>query len=179
MLASMEKGLNAINAPLARLGSWIGGGMLVVMTVVVLLQVVFRYGLVMPLSWTDELSRFLMIYMTYLCLPLIYLQDRNIAMTFLGDFLKPRRVRHLMMVVTHLLAIVTFLMWIKFGYDFFLRGSSRADSLPISMRVIYIAPPLMMAITLLSALQKVVSELRLFLHDETDEQNDSQSGWTN
>ena len=179
MLEAMEKGLNAINSPLSRVGSWIGGLMLVIMTIVVLLQVLFRYILNMPLSWTDEASRFLMIYMTYLCLPLIYLQDKNIAMTFLGDFLKQRRARHLLLVLIHLLAIATLLMWIKFGYDFFLRGGGRADSLPISMRVIYIAPPLMMAMTLLSALQKVISELRLFFLEGSDAQGDGQSGWTN
>ena len=170
MLASLEKGLSRVNAPLARLGSWIGGAMLVAMTVIVLLQVVFRYLLGMPLSWTDELSRFLMIYMAYLCLPLIYLQDKNIAMTFLLEALKQRRGRHLLMVVIHILAILTFCVWIKFGYDFFLRGGSRADSLPISMRFIYAAPPILMTITLLSAFQKIVAELRLFIADAPGEQ---------
>ena len=164
MLAVIEKGLNAINAPLGKVGSWVGGVMLVVMTVIVLVQVLFRYILNMPLSWTDEASRFLMIYMTYLCLPLIYLQDKNIAMTFMLDALHGTRIRHLVMIIIHILAILTFLVWIKFGYDFFLRGTSSADSLPIKMNVIYIAPPLMMTITLLSALQKIVSELRMLIH---------------
>ncbi|WP_319496451.1 TRAP transporter small permease [uncultured Cohaesibacter sp.] len=164
MLATLEKGLNTINSPLSRFGSWVGGLMLIIMTIIVLLQVLFRYILNMPLSWTDEASRFLMIYMTYLCLPLIYLQDKNIAMTFLLDALHGTRIRHLLMVVIHILAILTFLVWIKFGYDFFLRGNSHADSLPIKMNVIYIAPPLLMAITLLSAVQKIISELRQFFH---------------
>ncbi|WP_316862903.1 TRAP transporter small permease subunit [uncultured Cohaesibacter sp.] len=163
MLEYIEKALSAINSPLARIGSWIGGGMLVIMTLIVLLQVVFRYVLGMPLGWTDEMSRFLMIYMAYLCLPLIYLQDKNIAMTFLLEALQEKRVRHLLMIVIHCLAIVAFLIWIRFGYEFFLRGNSRADSLPITMRVIYAAPPLMMTITILSAMQKIVMELRLLL----------------
>ena len=170
MLAALENGLNKINTPIGKLGSWIGGSMLVIMTVVVLLQVLFRYILNMPLSWTDEASRFLMIYMVYLCLPIIYLQDRNIAMTFLLDALDNTRIKHLLMVVIHILAILTFIVWIKFGYDFFSRGSSRADSLPITMNVIYIAPPLMMSVTLLSAFQKIVSELRKFLHFKPVEQ---------
>ena len=170
MLAAIEKGLNAINSPIGKLGSWIGGGMLVVMTIVVLLQILFRYGLNAPLSWTDEASRFLMIYMVYLCLPIIYLQDKNIAMTFLLDALDKTRIKHLLMVLIHILAIVTFCVWIKFGYDFFGRGTSSADSLPITMNVIYIAPPLLMSITLLSALQKIVMELRMFLNFKSAEQ---------
>ncbi|TLP47001.1 TRAP transporter small permease [Cohaesibacter sp. CAU 1516] len=170
MLAALEKGLNRINSPIGKLGSWIGGSMLIVMTVIVLLQILFRYVLNMPLSWTDEASRFLMIYMVYLCLPIIYLQDKNIAMTFLLDALNGLRIKHLLMILIHCLAILTFLVWIKFGYDFFARGSSRADSLPITMNVIYIAPPLLMGITLLSALQKIVSELRQFIHFKPAEQ---------
>lgn len=164
MLEAIEKGLNKINEPLGKLGSWIGGSLLVIMTVIVLLQVLFRYILNMPLSWTDETSRFMMIYMTYLCLPLIYLQDKNIAMTFLLDGLNGKRVKHLLMVFIHVLAIAAFVVWIKFGYDFYLRGQSQADSLPIKMYVIYAAPPLMMTITLLSAVQKIISELRMFTH---------------
>ena len=174
MLAAIEKGLNAINEPLGKLGSWIGGISLVIMTVVVLVQVLFRYVLNMPLSWTDEASRFLMIYMVYLCLPIIYLQDKNIAMTFLLDILYETRIRHLLMVVIHIVAILTFLVWIKFGYDFFVRGTSHADSLPIKMQVIYIAPPALMAITLLSALQKIVHELRGFIHFQSTSQDVSQ-----
>ena len=170
MLAAIENGLNRINAPLSRLGSWIAGSMLVIMTIVVLLQVLFRYILNMPLSWTDEASRFLMIYMVYLCLPIIYLQDKNIAMTFLLDALDNTRIKHLLMVLIHILAILTFIVWIKFGYDFFERGSSRADSLPITMNVIYIAPPLLMSLTVIAALQKIVMELRMFLHFQPAEQ---------
>ncbi|UJF18242.1 TRAP transporter small permease [Vibrio sp. SS-MA-C1-2] len=156
--------LNIINAPLAKLTSKISGVLLLIMTVIVLLQVGCRYIFNLPLSWTDEASRFLMIYMTYLCLPIIYLQDKNIAMTFITDKVKGSRVYHLMMIFTHVLSLILFFVWIKFGMVFFETGAVSANSLPIPMYVVYIIPPVMLGVSCLYAVQKLCISLDLFIH---------------
>ncbi|MBM7037966.1 TRAP transporter small permease [Vibrio ulleungensis] len=164
MLKAIENALHTINAPVARWTAQIAGFMLFVMTLIVLLQVACRYILNIPLSWTDESSRFLMIYMTYLCLPLIYLQDRNIAMTFITDKLKGTRVFELLMIVAHICAIVLFVVWIYFGYNFFKTGSVMADSIPIPMYVVYAMPPIMLFISCFAALEKLAGSLHNLIH---------------
>jgi len=164
MLKRIESILAKINTPLADMAVKVSGLLFVVMVVVVLIQVLCRYILNMPLSWTDEISRYLMIYMTYLCLPVIYLQDGNIAMTFLLEKIQGTRFVHLILAVTHVMALALFVIWIWFGWVFFQTGSVMADSLPIPMYVIYIIPPVMLAVTCLSALQKLIYELHVFLH---------------
>lgn len=170
MLKAMENALNTINRPIARWTANLAGFMLLVMTVIVLLQVAFRYVLNTPLSWTDESSRFLMIYMTYLCLPLIYLDDRNIAMSFLTDKLKGTRIYELLMLIAHVCAIVLFVVWIYFGYTFFKTGSVMADSLPIPMFVVYAIPPIMLFISCFSALEKLCSSLHNLIHFQSVKQ---------
>jgi TRAP-type C4-dicarboxylate transport system permease small subunit len=171
MLKAIERALNTINAPIARWTANIAGFFLLVMTVIVIVQVAFRYLLNTPLGWTDESSRFLMIYMTYLCLPIIYLEDKNIAMTFVTDKLKHTRVFELLMVFAHIASLALFVIWIYFGYSFFQTGSVMADSLPIPMYVIYIIPPVMLAISCSFALQKLAGSLHKLIHfnQEQDE----------
>lgn len=163
-LKAIEKILMKINMPIAKFGKEIAGILLLLMTTIVVLQVFFRYIVGEPLGWSDELSRYMMIYMTYLCLPIIYLQDRNIAMTFLLEKLQGKRIYHLFMFVIHILSLLTICVWIYFGWKFFLRGNVTADSLPIVMYYIYIAPPLLFAVTTLAAVQKIISELNLLIH---------------
>lgn len=167
MLKKCERALDKINFPIARFTTNLAGNILVAMTVIVLLQIAFRYILNIPLSWTDESSRFLMIYMTYLCLPIIYLDDKNIAMTFLTDKFRNRRIFHLFMIFNHLVCLVLFAVWIYFGWIFFKTGNVHANSLPIPMYAVYIMPPLMLAISYLFAIQKLLYELDLFIHFNT------------
>ncbi|USD67730.1 TRAP transporter small permease [Vibrio sp. SCSIO 43136] len=159
MLKAIENALHKINAPIARWTASIAGFFLFVMTAIVLIQVGCRYILNMPLGWTDESSRFLMIYMTYLCLPIIYLEDRNISMTFVTDKLKGTRIFELLMVFAHIASLLLFAVWIYFGYKFFETGAVMADSLPIPMYIIYAIPPVMLAISCSFALQKLAGSL--------------------
>ncbi|MBM7037056.1 TRAP transporter small permease [Vibrio ulleungensis] len=163
MFKQLESALNIINKPIAAVTSQLAGLLLFAMTVIVLIQIAFRYVLNMPLSWTDESSRFLMIYMTYLCLPIIYLDDRNIAMTFITDKLQGTRLYELLMLFAHLTALILFGFWIYFGLAFLKSGSVMADSLPIPMYVVYAVPPVMLAVSCSFALQKLFGSIhRLF-----------------
>jgi TRAP-type C4-dicarboxylate transport system permease small subunit len=167
MLRKIEKFLNAITTPISLFGRKIAGFILLCMTVIVMMQVISRYVFNMPLSWTDEVSRYLMIYMTYLCLPFVYLTDRNISMTFLTDMINARapRVYHMFVLFGHITAIAIFSLWVKFGWVFFGTGSVMADSIRIPMYFVYIMPPLMMSITCIFALQKSICSIRAILGD--------------
>ncbi len=170
MLRAIEKALNTVTTPVSRLLRHVAGILLLVMTVIVVAQVLFRYVFNVPLSWTDESSRFLMIYMTYLCLPFVYLTDKNIAMTFLTEILEKKmpRVYAFASLIGHVCAILVFAVWIKFGWNFFQTGSVMADSLPIPMYFVYIIPPVMMGVTILYAVQKAIASIRGMLGDFED-----------
>ena len=173
MLRATEKALNFVTTPLAKLLRHAAGILLLTMTVIVVAQVLFRYVLNIPLSWTDESSRFLMIYMTYLCLPFVYLTDKNIAMTFVTEIIEKKapRIYNVFTLLGHIAAMLVFYVWITFGWNFFNTGSVMADSLPIPMYFIYIAPPVMMAVTMFYALQKSIACIRGILGDFEDVSN--------
>ncbi len=85
------------------------------MTVVVLLGVLFRYVLQSPLSWSEEVARYLMIWAASLALP-------------------PSAQKYAAVLVN--LAVLWFL-WIltKFGYDMALEGQSQLSPVLAKYRI--------------------------------------------
>lgn len=64
------------------------------MTLTVVLQVIFRYVMVNPLIWTEELSRYLMIWMSFFAAGSVLRKWENIKVDFFIDKFKetPRKV---------------------------------------------------------------------------------------
>ncbi len=59
-----------------------------VMVVVMFMQVVLRYVFATGFAWTEELSRFMMIYMIFIGAAVLASQDGHISVTILDDLLK-------------------------------------------------------------------------------------------
>lgn len=64
--------LGQANAAALAVGRWLGALCVGAMVVIILVQVVYRYGLQNALPWTEEASRFLMLWMTGLMAPTAY-----------------------------------------------------------------------------------------------------------
>lgn len=78
------------------------GGMLVV----AVLQVIARYVFPHPLSWTEELARYMMLWLIFLGASHIAKASSYIKVTFLVDKL-PQTARVLLLVATKLIILVT------------------------------------------------------------------------
>ena len=78
------------------------GGMLLV----AVLQVIARYVFPHPLSWTEELARFMMLWLIFLGASHIAKASSYIKVTFLVDKM-PEKVRNILLVITKLIILVT------------------------------------------------------------------------
>lgn len=105
---------------------------LLIMLVVVLYQVFMRYVLNRPPIWSDELARYLYIWMVFLGAALVSRRRAHVGMEYLPDRLPPRARRTLLLL--HEGAIVVFLVAALISglgfYDFYHRIPSPAMQLP-------------------------------------------------
>ncbi len=94
------------------------------MTVVVLLGVVFRYVLLSPLSWSEEVARYLMIWAASLAISIGIMRREHLGITFLISRIPPRAQKYVAFLVN--LAVLWFL-WIltKFGFYMALEGQTQ------------------------------------------------------
>ena len=124
------------------------------MTFFVLLGVFFRYILNSPLSWPEELSRYLMIWGASVAISLGIKADEHVGLTVLFDTLKPRPLRILLRTIIYLL--VLFFLGSLFIYSIQMVKDAQymqTLSLRITMVLPYAAIPVAM---LIAAIQLIL-----------------------
>lgn len=123
-------------------------------------QVVSRYLLDLPLVWTEETGRHLMIWMVFLASTVVYRRGQHISIDLLGTQLGPRGRAALGIVVTLLLAFFFFLM-IRYGWDLTSRTmNQRSSALRYPMGYVYASLPAGGVLLLLYATENLVRQVR-------------------
>ena len=129
------------------------------MTIVVLLGVLFRYVVRQPLSWSEEVARYLMIWAASLAVSIGVMQREHLGITFLVSRLPHSAQKYVAVLVN--LAVLWFL-WVltKFGYFMAIEGKAQLSpilakygiSMVWSLAAIPVAGALAMVQTILQIL---------------------------
>ena len=101
--------LGQANAAALAVGRWLGALCVGAMVVIILVQVVYRYGLQNALPWTEEASRFLMLWMTGLMAPTAFRRGGFVGIDMILRLL-PRVAAAILSLVLLLLSGV--LLWV-------------------------------------------------------------------
>jgi TRAP-type C4-dicarboxylate transport system permease small subunit len=112
---------------------------------VITLQIVSRV-LFSAVGWTEEVARFLLVWITFLGAALAYQRGRHIAVTFVVAAL-PRRLRQLSRVVAVAVALGFMVALIVIGYRYMqVQSFQKSASLRVSMTWIYAVIPISAAL---------------------------------
>ncbi len=118
-----------------------------VMTIVVLVGVFYRYVLGSPLSWPEEVSRYLMIWGASAAIALGIKADEHVGLTMLYEALKAQWARHVLRSLIY--AAVLVFQGIMFWYSLGMvrdAGTMNTLALGITMMLPYAAIPISMLI---------------------------------
>lgn len=159
-LGKIEALLGAINGAVLRLFRWLVLTILAAMTAIVLSGVFFRYVLNDALAWSEEIAKFMMVWMTFIAAPLAYKSGALVAIEALPRALKGR-VREVLLVIIELIVITLMLVFIVKG-TFLAQNASiqRASTIDFSIMYVYAAMPVGAFMVLMVAVQSVVASLR-------------------
>jgi TRAP-type transport system small permease protein len=126
-------------------------------------QVVSRYLLDIPLVWTEETGRHLMIWMVFLSSTVVYRRRQHIAIDLIGGRFGPRGRALAGLVVTLLLAFFFFLM-VRYGWELTSKTmNQRSSALRYPMGYAYASLPVGGALLLIYAAENVWRDLRTLL----------------
>lgn len=127
---------------------------------VVFLQVVFRYVLRQPLYWSEELPRYLLIWMSFLAAAVAQKQEAHINITLCLSPLSPR-ARQLLQLVTNGI-ILGFLGVLAYSGGLVTRitAQHRSTALQLPMGVVYAALPVGAGLMMLYLILQIVDGLR-------------------
>jgi len=124
--------------------------------VILIASVVFRYGLNNALSWAEESSKYLMVWLTFLGTPIALRHFGHINIDFLISWL-PVRLEQLMYLLVSLVIGFTMGIVLWKGLGFAELGARQvASTFNLSMFYLYIAVPIGAALTILVALEQAL-----------------------
>lgn len=141
------------------------------LTAVITLQIVSRVFFT-SVSWTEEVVRFLLIWITFLGAALAYQQGRHIAVMVLCDNLPPA-LRRIVSGAAVLVTIAFLLTLVKIGWQYMnMQSFQKSPSLRLSMTYVYAVMPfaalIMAGLSLIDLTRLLAGQLMRDLHAEVD-----------
>ncbi|MEZ5741264.1 MAG: TRAP transporter small permease [Burkholderiaceae bacterium] len=150
------KGLRGLNAVLLGLCRYLIILIVAIISIILIASVVFRYGLDNALSWAEELSKYLMVWLTFLGAPVALRHFGHVSIDVLVKVL-PARLQQLLYLIISVIICLTMAIVLWKGLGFAAQGARQvASSLNLSMVYLYIAVPIGSALTILVALEQAM-----------------------
>ena len=134
------------------------GVLMIVLVVVVTAQIVSRFIFNKPLIWTEEVARWMMMWMAFLAIPVCVRKGLHLKVDLgLTDKLPPR-ARLALTCVLNALAIAVWVMIVKFSYTYAMT-LTRVNALTFRVAKVYllIAIPISGVLTVAFLLDRVVA----------------------
>ncbi len=130
------------------------------MTFIVLLGVVFRYVLRMPLSWTEELSRYLMIWSASLAISIGIKEKGHVGLTVLIDNAKSKTLRIILETAIFFVTLVFLAIMTYYSIQMVIEAKWQiSQGLGISMVLPTLAIPVAMIIGLVQLIARYILDI--------------------
>lgn len=163
MLNGLERtagGLARINQGLLSLCRVVTVALCAALTAVVAVGVFYRYVLNDALSWSEEVAKFTMVWLTFTGAPLALVAGGHVAIEMLPRLL-PRRARHLLLALVLAAVVATLAMLVWWGTAFAWNGRTQVAAMlgDVSMAWVFASIPIGSLIMLSIALEQLLRHL--------------------
>lgn len=173
------KFLKAVNEKIGNVLSGVNTVLLTVMTVIIFLQVIFRYVLKAPLSWSEEMATYLFSIETFLGAAMVLRANKHVRVTAALNLIKNQALRTAVDVLCDIVILVLcLLLCVKGGQVVakLMQISQTSPSMPwLKMAYVNLFVPLSMG---LMVLIKVESTLGAILHIDAKTKEATEGGNT-
>lgn len=109
------------------------------------------------LTWSDEVTRYLLIWSTFLGASVVYRHSGHISVTIVQDAVPPQ-LSKILRVAVHAICFVLFTVLLYFSCTYCMKLNKTATTLPIKMKYIYLCVPISMVILMVHSLLMAVEE---------------------
>jgi TRAP-type C4-dicarboxylate transport system permease small subunit len=119
------------------------------------------------LSWSEEVTRYLLVWSTFIGAGCVYKRGGHISVTIIQDLL-PKSFKKAAQIFVHVLCAVFFSFAVYYGFKYIgKQGTQLSAALRVPMRYMYMAIPVGFSVMLLHA---VNSMIQIFIKKEVAEQ---------
>ena len=140
------------------------------MGIVLTLQIVMRYAFNNPLAWSEEMARYVFVWICFLGVGYGIKNDLHIKMEIFFNFF-PKIVQKVLSILTNIMMIVFLIIIIPPGIDFSVQVNEVASSaMEIPMSWVYISVPIGLSV---GVIRLVIDTIKLFTAGEKEVTNAS------
>ncbi len=129
------------------------------MTVVVFLQVIYRYLLAQPLHWSEELARYLFVWISILGAALSVQKRGHVGMDFFFKMLPDKGRRYLIFLIYLLMGVVVLVILVQGIFLVQKTAAQQSPAMEISMGWAYASLPAGAALMVLHLLVIIIREV--------------------
>lgn len=140
-LKTLIDGLAMINTGLGAVFRLLAWTFLMFMTFSIVLQVFCRKVLNNSLFWPEDVSLMMMIWVAFATAPIAYRMGSNVSLDPIFRLLRGR-LSHLLLLLIHILIMLMVVMLIIEAVNLIGRTKIRANSIPLSMKYVYMIMPI-------------------------------------
>lgn len=175
LITQLNTALGALNFHIARSAKYLAGLLLAFMVIMILAQVFFRYVLNDSLTWTEELSKFAMVWIACLVSPWAYREHLNVSIEMFHDALPalPKRIAEI--IITLLVMLISAIFFVQ-SMSFVAGGTSiTAASVPIKLWIFYLCMPFAFGSLFLVGIERLIQQLSspLVPYDDNSSNSDA------
>lgn len=163
-MKAIIKGIDIVN----KLVGYVVGAMLMIMSILVTVQIISRFIVDVPIHWTEELARYLMIYTVFFGAALALRHHKLIAVEIIAESVKPT-LRKMIKICVMIISIVFMVILTVKGFEMMpivSKQTSSAMGIPMSMA--YMAIPIGAILMIMNAFANIL-EFLTNKHVETSE----------
>jgi TRAP-type C4-dicarboxylate transport system permease small subunit len=163
MLLKAIKALARLNYWISHIAKNIAGAMLALMVVLILAQVFFRYVLNDSLPWTEELAKYMMVWVACLVAPWAYRENLNVSIQMFADALPVKLKQLSELLITSLVILVSGIFFIE-SMEFWRGGLTiYASSIPLKLAYFYACTPFAFAALCSVGIERFIEQLYCFV----------------
>lgn len=168
------RGFARFNYVISKLARNLAGALLAAMVVMILSQVFFRYVLNDSLAWTEELAKYLMVWVACLVAPWVYRENLNVSIEMFVDAM-PRLFRLLAeLVITLMIMGICAIFFIE-SLVFWQGGLSMvASSIPVKLAYFYTCAPFAFGMIFLIAIERFVTQMSYLVSGDDEQKEDKE-----
>ncbi|GEA15707.1 putative TRAP transporter small permease protein [Moorella sp. E308F] len=139
------------------------------MVIVVFFNVIGRYFLNAAIAWSEEVSRFMLIWLVFLGAILAYINDEHLGLDIVVKSI-PKKAAKVIAVIADLLVLYAITIILKGGYSITMESwdwTSPAAAIPYAY--VYLIVPISGAILFLQTILKIIYHIKaLFMREASD-----------
>lgn len=155
---------------------YLTGILLSAMVAVVFWNVVSRYFLGVSIAWSEEISRFMFLWVVFLGAVLAYIKDEHLSLDILIKAI-PKKAAHAMQLVADLCVLYAIQIIVRGGYSLMMKSwdwLSPAAAIPYAF--VYLIIPVAGAALFIMTIAKMIQHINIFLGKSKDKEDAAKEG---